>query len=156
MTSVSALFEQFIKLGMFWRHLGTLHGGQDGVSGISRPMSALGGCFEPVIMLSGHQHILPAAMAGDLHRLALGLMLELTELALKFEGADGRHEASILWKENARIIRINCLLARGREGDVLSTAEFIWGTQGIVLLARGVTVLGAGMFKLLSGDLPAQ
>jgi hypothetical protein len=38
-------------------------------------------------MLSRHQHEFASAMARNLHRLSLSLMLKLAEFALEFQGA---------------------------------------------------------------------
>src|SRR6266436_6490936 len=58
-------------------------------------------------MLSRHEHELPPAVARNLHRLTLGLMLKLAELALEFQGARLDHNGDLTSAiDRVRIIRI--------------------------------------------------
>jgi hypothetical protein len=50
--------------------------------------------LHPVIVFGRHQHELAPSMPGDLDRLALGLVLKVTELALKFESSCLSHEGT--------------------------------------------------------------
>ena len=72
-------------------HLRTLNRVDDDIGSFRRAVTSLRGSPEPVIVVGAHQHEFAAAVPGDLHRLALRLMLELAELALEFEGTDCRH-----------------------------------------------------------------
>ncbi len=78
-------------MGVFRVHLGPLDGVDHHIGGIRRAMRPLRGGAEPVIVIGGHQHELAPPVPGDLHRLALRLVLEFAELALEFEGTDCRH-----------------------------------------------------------------
>ena len=66
-------------------HLRPLDGGEHDVDGIAGAMAPLGRGLQPVVVVGRHQHELAAAVAGDLHRLALRLVLVLAELALELE-----------------------------------------------------------------------
>lgn len=66
-------------------HLGMLHRFENEFRRIFRPMRALRGGLEPIIVIGGHENEFPAAMPGDLHRLLERAMLNLAEFALKFQ-----------------------------------------------------------------------
>src|SRR5258708_4566023 len=58
-------------------------------------------------MLSRHQHELPPAVARNLDRLALGLVLKFSEFALEFQGARLNHDRYPTREvDQVRIIRI--------------------------------------------------
>jgi hypothetical protein len=73
-------------------HFGTPNGVRDYRGGIGGSMCAACGGYEPVIVVGGHQHELATPMPCDLNGLALRLMLEVAELALKFNSRGLRHD----------------------------------------------------------------
>ena len=73
-------------------HVGPFNGIDHHLRGIGRSVAALGGRRQPVIMCSRHQHEFAPAVARNLDRLALRLMLELAEFALELQGARLNHD----------------------------------------------------------------
>lgn len=69
-------------------HLGPFQGVDNDIGGIDRKLDSLWGGFQPVVLISRHQHELAATMSGDLDRLALCLMQKSADVALEFEGID--------------------------------------------------------------------
>ena len=67
--------ERFVQRGMFRIQLGPFNSVDHHLSRIDRSGAALGRRRQPVIMLSRHQYELASAVARDLDRLALSLML---------------------------------------------------------------------------------
>ena len=102
--------ERSVQRGMFRVHLGPFNGVDRHLSRIDRSGAALGRGRQPVIMLSRHQYELASAVARDLARRALSLMLKLAELALEFQGACLDHDCI-------------CGFASTEEGNILSEDE---------------------------------
>ena len=80
---------------MFGGHLGSLDCGDDDVCSVNRVVSSLRAGFQPVVVVGRHKDEFAAPVPGDFDWLALGLMLEFAELALKFESADFGHDATL-------------------------------------------------------------
>src|SRR5438445_3812212 len=95
--------ERFVQRGMFRIQLGPFNSVDHHLSRIDRSGAALGRRRQPVIMLSRHQYELASAVARDLDRLALSLMLKLAELALEFQGACLDHD----WDIPLSILELN-------------------------------------------------
>lgn len=73
-------------------HLGPFQGVDNDTGGIDRELGSLCGGFQPVVLISRHQHELAATMSGDIDRLALCLFQKSTDVALEFKGIDARHD----------------------------------------------------------------
>jgi hypothetical protein len=91
----AALLQQIIESGMVWSHFGSLNRSDDDVCGVDRLVSSLGAGFQPIVVVGRHKDELSAPVPGDFDRLALRLMLEFAELALKFESADCGHDTNL-------------------------------------------------------------
>src|SRR6185437_2316224 len=81
-------FQKVIAAGMLRVHLRVPYGIRHHRSRIRCPMGPPCRGDKPVVVVGRHQHQVAPPMPDDLDRLALGLVLELTEFALKFD--DGR------------------------------------------------------------------
>lgn len=89
---MAMLFQELIERGVSRIHFRALDGLDDdgeGIGGFVRPLRS---GLQPIIMFSGHENEFTAAMPGDLDRFALRLMLELAELALKFQSRGLSHD----------------------------------------------------------------
>src|SRR4051794_22437205 len=81
-------------------------------------MGAFCGGDQPIILFGRHQHELAPAVPRDLDGLTLSLMLELTELALEFQGSGLNHGGCPKSVDGIHQIRIIRILSR----DVLPYA----------------------------------
>jgi len=66
-------------------HFGSRDGVDHDLRRLCRAMRSPRRRHQPVVMIGGHEHELAPAMASDLHRLALRLVLKRADLPLKFE-----------------------------------------------------------------------
>jgi hypothetical protein len=85
---------------VFRLHFGRPDCIEDNGSRVDSPMRTLRSRDQPIVVLRGHQHELSSAMPCDLDRLALSLMLELTEFTLKLQGRNLCHAVPQISKES--------------------------------------------------------
>src|SRR3546814_374449 len=82
---------EIVERRMLRVHLRPAHGVHDDIRRLRRAGGVARRRHQPVVVVRRHQHQLAPAMAGDLDRLTLGLVLELAELALELHCCGSSH-----------------------------------------------------------------
>jgi hypothetical protein len=77
------LLQQFVEVRVLRVHFGPIHRVDHHIGGVHCAMRSLHGRTEPIIVIGGHQNKLAPPVSGNLHGLALRVVLELTEFTLK-------------------------------------------------------------------------